>query len=217
MLNRKILGLAGIAALALATMFGARIASATTLSVGGVKQSQSVPIIMTLASGSTTTVTDSAGSTTDTCTSSEVKGKTEGSFTGASVGGAISTLTFTNCSHTTKVIAPGRLSVAWTSGTNGTVTSAGAEVTVQSTVFGISAICKTGTGTDLGSITGMPSGSATMHLDATKSVDCGTSSGKRPGRAPTRSQVPPDWGLRNSAAGGPALEIAITVTKILLI
>ena len=136
----KMLGLAAIAAMALMAFVGASAASATTLSVGGVTQNKSVSITATLKSGTSALLVDSAGSTTDTCTSSEVKGATETTFTGASVGGKISSLTFGGCSHTTKVIAPGTLSVAWTSGTNGTVTSAGAEVTVQSTVFGISAV-----------------------------------------------------------------------------
>jgi hypothetical protein len=80
-------------------------------------------------------------------------------------------LTFEECTHTTKVDANGSLSIAWTSGTNGNVTSSSAEVTVQSTFFGATALCKTGTGTKIGTATGVKEGSATIDINA--AVNCG--------------------------------------------
>jgi hypothetical protein len=164
----KMLGLAAVAAMALMAIGASTASAVTTLEIGGVTQNKSVSITATLASGTSALLKDSAGSTTDTCTSSEVKGSTT-AFDPPS--GPISTLTFANCTHTTKVIAPGSLSVAWTSGTNGTVTSSNAEVTVQSTAFGVSAICKTGGGTAIGTLTGVSSGKATMDING--KISCG--------------------------------------------
>jgi type II secretory pathway pseudopilin PulG len=178
----KMLGLAAVAAMAVMAVVGASVASATTLEVAGAKQNKAVSIVATLATGSTATLVDEGGSTTDTCTASEVKGSTEGTFTtagSAAIGGAVGTLSFGSCSHTTKVLKNGKLSVDWIKGTtNGTVTSSEAEVTVVSTIFGISAVCKTGAGTDVGTLTGVASGNATMHIDATKALDCGAFLGK---------------------------------------
>jgi hypothetical protein len=155
-----------ILALALASS-----STATVLSVEGITKNESVAFTATLASGTSLLFKAEDGTTTDTCTTSEIKGKTEGTFTGASVGGKISTLTFKNCTHTTTVLANGSLSFAWTSGTNGTVSLSSAEVTVQSTSFGTSAVCKTGSGTNLGTFTGVTSGLAKIDVNA--SVSCG--------------------------------------------
>ena len=164
----KMLSLAAIAAAALMAFAGP--ASATTLSVGGVTKNSSVSIEASLKSGTSAILKDKNGTTNDTCTGSSVSGSTS-TFTGTP-SGAVSALTFTGCSHTTTVITKGNLSVTWTSGTNGTVSSSGAEVTVKSTVFGVSAICKTGAGTAIGTLTGVSSGSATMDINAT-TLDCG--------------------------------------------
>jgi hypothetical protein len=165
----KILGLAAVAAMAL--MAFAASASATTLEINGTAQNRAVTLTSTLKSGTSAILKDEFGTTTDTCTTSEVKGATASPFTGATVGGTISSLTFSNCTHTTTVLANGSLSVEWASGTNGTVSSKGAEVTVQSTFFGASAICKTGEGTKLGTLTGTAAGDATMDINAT--IKCG--------------------------------------------
>jgi hypothetical protein len=163
----KMLGLAAIAAMGLMAFAGS--ASATTLEVGGVAQNKAVTIEATLASGTSAILRDKNGTTNDTCTSSTVKGTTT-AFDPPS--GPIGTLSFGGCSHTTHVLANGSLSVAWTSGTNGTVTSSGAEVTVVSTVFGASATCKTGAGTVVGTLTGVKTGNATMDINAT-TLNCG--------------------------------------------
>jgi hypothetical protein len=169
----KMIGLAAIAAAALMAFVGAGTASATTLAVGGTAQTNSVSITATLASGTSALLKDEFGTTTDTCTTSEVKGATEGTFTGTSVGGKISTLTFSNCSHTTTVIATGSLKVEAPSGGNGTVSSSGAEVTVQSTFFGASAICKTGAGTKIGTLTGTTDTTKHAVMDINASINCG--------------------------------------------
>jgi hypothetical protein len=174
----KMLGLAAVAAAALMAIVGVTAASATTLEIGGVKQTGAVTIGATLKPGTSATLVDEFGTTTDTCTESTVHGKTT-TFTATGtneIDGKVETLTFGKCSHTTTVINPGVLYVGWIKGTtNGTVTSAGAEVTVNSTFFGASAICKTGTGTDIGTLTGVKTTAehATMDIDATKNLNCG--------------------------------------------
>jgi hypothetical protein len=168
----KMLGLAAVAAMALMAVVGAGTASATTLATKGVAVNASETIEATLATGTSAILKDKNGTTNDTCTTSTVEGATVSPYTGATVGGPLNTLDFGGCSHTTDVIKPGVLSIAWTSGLNGTVTSKEAEVTVKSTVFGISAVCKTGSGVDVGTLTGVSSGNATMHINAT-TLDCG--------------------------------------------
>jgi hypothetical protein len=176
----KMLGLAAVAAAALMAFVGAGTASATTLEVGGVVKNSALAIEGSLKTGTSALLKDEFGTTTDTCTVSGVKGNTEkdesGDFSGPSVGGKLlkkeeGGLTFSSCTHTTTVIAPGSLFVTWTSGTNGTVKSSGAEVTVQSTFFGASAVCKTGEGTNVGTLTGVSSGSATIDISA--KINCG--------------------------------------------
>jgi hypothetical protein len=166
----KFLGIAWALAV-FAAAWGGGSASATTIEVGGVAQNKSVNGNASLAPETSLILKDSSGTTTDTCTESQLKGATEGTFTGASVGGKVSTITVGSCSHTTKVLATGSVSVVWTSATNGTVSSSGAEITTVSTAFGVSAICKTGSGTSMGTVTGVKSGHATMDINA--KVSCG--------------------------------------------
>ena len=171
MKHLKMLGLAAIAAMALMAFVGAGTASATTLEVKGVKQTGSVAIKASLKSGTSAILKDKNGTTNDTCTGSTVEGSTS-TTTGAEVSGGVTGLTFTGCSHTTHVLSKGSLSVAHTSGTNGTVKSSGAKVTVVSTVFGASATCETGAGTTIGTLTGVAAGQATIHINAT-TLNCG--------------------------------------------
>jgi len=173
----KMLGLAAVAAMALMAFAGS--ASATTFEIAGVAQNKSVAIEATLKAGTSAILKDEAKTTTDTCTSSEVKGATEineetgTKFTGGVVGGKVSSLTFTNCTHTTTVIAPGSLHINWTSGTNGTVKSFGAKVTVVSTFFGASAICDTGAGTNIGTFTGVAKSTEHATIDINATINCG--------------------------------------------
>ena len=159
----KMLGLAAVAAMAL-TAFTAGSASATTLSVEGVAKNSSVSLVSTLKSGTSAVLKDTAGFSSNTCTGSEVKGSTASPYTGATVTGAVSTLSFSNCERTVTVHKGGTLHVAWTSGTNGTVTSSGAEVTTGSPFGTLN--CKTNEGTHLGTLTGVKTGNATMDINA---------------------------------------------------
>jgi hypothetical protein len=181
MKHLKMFGIAALAAMALMAVV-AGSASATTLTIGGVAQNKAVTLEASLASGSTAILKDEAGTTTDTCTISEVKGTTENRvspettrFTGTVVGGNLTTLHFTGCTHTTHVIKNGSLHLEFTGTNTGVVTSFGAEVTVQSTVFGASAVCKTGTGTKVGTFNGTTDTTkhATITIDATNTLNCG--------------------------------------------
>jgi hypothetical protein len=87
------------------------------------------------------------------------------------VTGAVSSLTFGSCTKTVTVDKAGKLYVEYTSGTNGTVFSEEAEVTVLTPLFEAEVNCKTGTGTDIGTLTGVASGTATMDINAV--LNCG--------------------------------------------
>jgi hypothetical protein len=165
----KLAGLATAASMAFMALLVVGTASATTLEVGGVAQNKAVSFTASLKSGTSLLVKDESGTSTDTCTGSTIAGSTT-TFTGTP-GGPVSGLTFTSCSHTTTVLAKGSISFAWTSGTHATVSSSGAEITVQSTFFGASAVCKTGPGRTIGTLTGVGSGSATLDLNA--KITCG--------------------------------------------
>lgn len=165
MKHLKILGLAAVAAMAM--MAFAASASATTLEVGGEAQNKAVELNASLSNSSALLQTTS-GSFANTCTTSNVEGATT-SFT-PTVSGPISSLTFTNCTTNPVVVdKAGSLSIAYSSGTNGTVTSSGAEVTVPSPIGALN--CKTGGGVDIGTLTGVKAGNATMDINAV--LNCG--------------------------------------------
>jgi hypothetical protein len=159
----KIIGLVAAAAMALMAFAGS--ASATTLEVGGVAKTTSVAIEATIASGSSALLTDTFNASANTCTSSTVNGSTSSPFSGTTVGGSITTLDFSSCTNEKVVTdANGTLSVERIgSTTNGTVRSNGAKVTVPSP-FG-TLTCTT-SNTDIGTLTGVASGSAKFDINA---------------------------------------------------
>jgi hypothetical protein len=164
----KMLGLAAVAAMALMA-FAAGTASATTLEVNGVTQNKAVALSASIEPGTSAVLSRTDGSLANTCTTSNVAGTTS-VFTGTKVTGALSTLTFESCTRPVTVHQKGQLYVEHEAGTtHGTVFSENAEVTVG-TPFG-TVNCKTGAGTDVGTLTGVASGSATMHINAV--LNCG--------------------------------------------
>ncbi len=167
----KMLGLAALAAMAL-TAFAASTASATTLEVGGVAQNKSVEITASLESGTKAKLSLTDGSLANECSVSHVNGKTEGTFTAATIGGAIKTLTFETCTREkVEVVKPGSLDISWISGTtNGTVTSTNAEVKVPSPIGTLTCVTPAA-GKDIGTLTGKASGQATMDINAV--LNCG--------------------------------------------
>jgi hypothetical protein len=163
----KALGLAAVAAMALAA-FAASTASATTLEVGGATQNQAVTISTSLETGTSTVWARTDGSLINTCTVSNAHGTTS-VFTGQPTG-PLSTLTFQSCIRTVTVDQPGQLYVEHESGTtNGTVFSENTTLRIGSPFGHVH--CTTGAGTDIGTLTGVSSGHATLHINAV--LHCG--------------------------------------------
>ena len=165
----KILSLAAVAVIA-PMAIGVGSASATTLEVGGVAKNEAVEITASLESGTSLLLQLTNGAFANTCTESHVNGKTS-VFTGTTVSGPLSTLTFNKCTNEKVVVdKAGSLSVERIgSTTNGTVRSSGAEVTVPSPIGTLN--CKTGEGVDIGTLTGKASGQATLDIKAI--LNCG--------------------------------------------
>lgn len=148
---------------ALATLAFASIASATTLEKNGVRQTGAVTIEASVESGNSILLSDTSGIVANTCTVSLVKG-TSSVFTGTAVSGPISTLSWSSCTEGNPTVdSAGTLSVEWIKETTGTVRSNGAKVTVPS-IFG-NLTCTT-SNTDLGTVSGVSTGSAPMALNA---------------------------------------------------
>ncbi|HEV2858712.1 MAG TPA: hypothetical protein VGW80_09955 [Solirubrobacterales bacterium] len=176
----KILGV--VAAAAMALMAFASTASATTLEIGGVKQTSAVTIVSSLKAGTSAILKDTSGSFANTCTESTVEGKTS-TFTGTTVSGPISSLTFKSCKEEPVVVdTTGSLSVEWIpttaketeegkTSTKGTVRSIGAKVTSPSPFGALTCTTAASPGTDIGTLTGVSSGAATMDINAV--LNCG--------------------------------------------
>jgi hypothetical protein len=178
MKNFKLLGLALLATMAITAVFGSGNASATALYKNTAPSSNDLLAIgteltMSLKSGTSLLVKDEFGITEATCTGSEIKGKTESSAK-TSITMSLSTLGFSLCTDNVTVLKPGKLHIDWISGTtNGTVSWSEAEITIISTAFGSSVICKTGTGTTIGTLTGAKTSTEAATLDLNAKISCG--------------------------------------------
>jgi hypothetical protein len=170
----KILGLVAVAALAL--MAFASSASATTLEVKGVKQTGAITIKASLKAGTSLLHTDTVGNFINTCTASTIEGSDSTTTTGAVVSGPISTLSFgttaTPCTDGNPVVhAKGTFSIEWLEGTtNGTVRWHNGKMTTPSG-FGTLTCTTPAAGTDIGTLTGVASGNATLDFNAV--LNCG--------------------------------------------
>ncbi len=161
----KVLGLVALSAMALMALT-ASSATATTIATGGAAKLASETIEATIASGGSSLLTDTAGFTANTCTSSTIKGSTVSPFTGTTVGAPISTLSFSSCSNGNPTVdAAGTLSFEHVTGTawKGTVRWTGAKLTVPSP-FG-TLTCTT-SNTDIGMLTGVTSGTGVLDINA---------------------------------------------------
>ena len=154
----------------LVTLVGAGNASATTVEVGGSPKSDKLEITASLESGTSIVLARTDGSLASTCTASHLSGSIEAPYTGTVVTGPISSLSFSSCTRPVTVHKAGKLYFEHISGTtNGTVFSEEAEITF-STAFG-TVNCKTNAGTDIGTLTGVKEGNATLHINAV--LNCG--------------------------------------------
>jgi hypothetical protein len=153
-------------AIVLISLAGASAASATILEVKGAAKNERVSFSASLKGSAT--LSSTSGVFANTCTASQLGGYTVTPYFGPAVSGQVSTLSYGSCTHENVfVFKMGTLSIRSNGGTNGTVSSTGAELTVPVTIFGFvaSATCTTNE-TDLGTLTGAASGSATLHVNA---------------------------------------------------
>jgi hypothetical protein len=180
----KIFGTLAVTGLVFATG-----ASATTLEVKGVKQTAGTSIEATLKAGTSLLQTDTSGFFANTCTASTLKATTETDTTDpngvttkatapgtSAIAGAVTTLSWgtvaTPCTKGNPTVhAPGTLSVEWIkSTTSATVKSINAEWTVPSSLGLLT--CQTPfEGTDLGTLTGVAAGNATIDINIV--LNCG--------------------------------------------
>jgi hypothetical protein len=163
----KALCLAGVAAAALMAWIGAGTASATIVDCTGLSPCPTNEVIHAKAE-STVTLHPPFGDIE--CGESTVEGKLSNPGTATTTAsGAISVLTFKSCNATVTVIKTGSLEIhtrTASSDNNGTLTSTGAEVTVE--FIGTHCIFATN-GTDLGTVTGAATTkkNATLDIEAT--------------------------------------------------
>lgn len=159
------LGLVAVSTMALIAITGVGAVHATTLVVQASPQNKAVTLEGSQLNGPIT-LKDTNNTFIDSCTSSTFKGSTVSPFTAATVTAPLSSLTLSGCTHKTSVIKPGTLHLEFVPGLFSPryVYSSGAEVTVESTIFGASCIAKTGTGTKLGTFT---DGASNTHATIT--------------------------------------------------
>lgn len=169
----KTLGLAAVAALLVAGVFGAGTASASglykyttpnpndPLGVGTV-------IEMTLEKETSLVTEDAFGLTSWTCTGSTLTAKIERVTPAGSPRGKITTLDYTGCAHTADVNALGEIEFRNIAGTtNATVFLIGTTVTEFNTLLNQNCASAAGQGTDIGILTGAKAvnGMATLDLN----------------------------------------------------
>jgi hypothetical protein len=174
----KTIGLVALAATALTAFLGANSAPATTLEVTTVTKNESVTITASLESGTSSQLNNTSGSTQNTCTGSHLHGSTAPPYTVTS-GKVVAPLTegenglsFTGCTRPITIHFPGSLSVERINGTtNGTVRSENAELTVGAPLVGYLTCTTSSEGEDIGTLTGVGHGQATIHINAV--IGCG--------------------------------------------
>ncbi len=169
----KMIGLAAMVAMTL-TGFSAGSASATTIEVNGVTQTGAVAVSASVETGVSLLWQLTNGSFANTCTASTFTASTT-TFTAESsqpIGGPVSAMSFTTCTTSPITVDKrGSLSFEWISGTtNGTLRSVGTEATVPSPIGNLN--CKTGEGTDIGTVTGKSTGQ-TATIDIKAVINCG--------------------------------------------
>jgi hypothetical protein len=173
----RMLGLAAIAASALTALVGVGSASAVTLceepATTECKLHVNAGATIDFSAEDSVKLAGPFGITIDTCTVSTVQGTTQNTGfddTTTAVTATVTTLTFSGCTHPTKAIKLGTLSVT-ASGTigNGSVTSSGATVEISElpNLFGNPPICNYITEkTPLGTLTASAT-AATFDIAAT--------------------------------------------------
>jgi hypothetical protein len=173
----KMLALAAVAAAALMAFVGAGTASATELTCTNPPGTKVVcPVGTEIHAVNEESVVLTTEFLNITCSSSTVGGKiTNAGSPTETVKGSVETLTFTTCNCPVTVLKTGTLEVHTTKenepNNNGTLTSSGAEVTVNcSTIFGTVHCIYTTNNTDLGDLTGSTTTGSTATIDTTAEI-----------------------------------------------
>jgi hypothetical protein len=155
-------GVSVLAAAALMSLIGSGTAAATSIWSSGLERPVGTELKLSLVSGGTANRTDTAGNPIGTCSSVEFVGKT-GQETAAAISIPLG-ITWAGCTNATKTLKGGNLTISHIAGTtNGTVTSDTAEWTLN--VFGVSCVYGTGVRTDLGTLVGSTTKTATLNIN----------------------------------------------------
>ena len=164
----KMLGLAAVAAMGLMAFAGS--ASATELYNGATTVKSGTVLDFSLKSGTSALLTETGGSTLDTCTGSTVKGKvTNAGSSTTTVTGENTSITWTGCTFPTTTVVLGKLEAHHVTGTTNATLTADAEIGVTiNTVFFGSCVYGVKTGTDLGLVTGGNPATFTANAVAVK-------------------------------------------------
>lgn len=143
--------------------FAPGIATATTLEVGGTAKTEQVELTGTLKAGTSMTFKTTAGLFLNRCGSSHLQAATASPFTDTKVTGPLA-LGVGLCEEFIAGTG-GSLYIEHISGTtNGTVFWENAEWKISTVVGQLN--CKMGAGTDIGTLTGVASGHATLDVNA---------------------------------------------------
>jgi hypothetical protein len=173
----KILGLLAVAAAAMMAFAASASATSVTTTTGG---AAATPTIHAVNEGGHVTLQNPIAAIS--C-SSTVEGAVSSHGAGVAASGSISKLEFTGCTNSWHVTTAehevegkstqtaGTLSVTWTSGHNGTLSSSGARVIT--TRFGVTCVYETNN-TSIGTVTG--GNPATLKISASIPIDTEASS-----------------------------------------
>ncbi|HWC49087.1 MAG TPA: hypothetical protein VG448_09425 [Solirubrobacterales bacterium] len=156
------------AVMALAILLAlASSASATTLEVKGLKQTGAVTLKASLKAGTSMRLADTSGEfTINTCTVSTIEGAST-IFTGTTVTIPVNALTFQTCTEEPITIdTRGSLTIENIAGTTkGTVRWTGLKWTWPSNFGVVSCTTAASPGTDIGTLTGVAAGQATLEIN----------------------------------------------------
>jgi hypothetical protein len=180
MRDLKIPGLAAIAAMALVAVLGVGTAGASSIKVFGAAGSLPTGTVIeaSLEAGNSTVFEDSFGLTVATATGSTMAGTISRVTPTGQPKGALSVVSFSPSAHTWDVESKGELEIRNIAGTtNGTVFSNGAKWKVFNTLLNQSCIANTGTGTDIGTLTGASSASSKATIDIMGTIEFEACSG----------------------------------------
>jgi hypothetical protein len=173
----KMFGLAVVAASALMAV-GVSSASATDLEIGGVKQEKPVEVTELLKEGTSALLSDTSGFFANTCTERHWVWHTNWPHLSARLFGTLTSYRLKKCKEEEVVVDTlGEISVENIAGTtNGTIRSIGTKMTSPSPFGTLTCVTASGEGTDMGTLTGVKTGRATMDISAT--LNCGAITAK---------------------------------------